>query len=117
MTLAFGIKRNELLKWKNMVKHGKIAFLTHYWQDDRFPGCYTVTKVGCNDLKKLIAWAKNMTYVQVGFTTTKSILILTYLESDRKIFQFRKISGITFIDLIYKRRLATRLLYFIIRDR
>ncbi len=58
MTLAFGIKRNELLKWKNMVKHGKIAFLTHYWQDDRFPGCYTVTKVGCNDLKKLIAWGE-----------------------------------------------------------
>lgn len=54
--MAFGITREELQKWKRRVKSGKIAFLTHYWQDDRFPNCYSVTKVGCNDTDKLIAW-------------------------------------------------------------
>lgn len=56
--MAFGIKRDELKVWKRNVAHGKIAFLTHYWIDDRFPGCNTVTKVGCNDIGKLIAWGK-----------------------------------------------------------
>ncbi|MFZ3577728.1 hypothetical protein [Virgibacillus sp. DJP39] len=56
--MAFGLKRKELHQWKNSVKNGEISFLTHYWQDDRFPGCYTVTKVGCNDRKKLISWGK-----------------------------------------------------------
>lgn len=56
--MAFGIKRQELNEWKLDVKNGKIAFLTHYWIDDRFPGCNTVTKVGCNDVAKLIEWGQ-----------------------------------------------------------
>jgi|SRR5690625_2271353 len=57
--MAFGIKRKELVNWKEKVTKGKIAFLTHYWQDPRFPGCYSVTKVGCSDIDKLIDWGKN----------------------------------------------------------
>lgn len=56
--MAFGIKRGELNRWKKAVKNGEIAILTHYWMDDRFPGCHTVTKVGCNDLQKLVDWGK-----------------------------------------------------------
>lgn len=56
--LAFGIDRKELMNWKLKVKNGEIAFITHYWLDDRFPGCHTVTKVGCNDLAKLIIWGR-----------------------------------------------------------
>lgn len=56
--MAFGLKRVDLQRWKENVKSGKISFLTHYWQDKRFPGCYTVTKVGCSDLDKLIEWGK-----------------------------------------------------------
>ncbi|MDR7236713.1 hypothetical protein [Neobacillus drentensis] len=56
--MAFGIKRQEVIKWKKNIDHGEIAFLTHYWLDDRFPGCKTVTKVGCNDLEKLADWGK-----------------------------------------------------------
>ena len=58
MNLAFGISRKELLEWKSKIDQGEIAFLTHYWIDDRFPGCKTVTKVGCNDLQKLTHWGK-----------------------------------------------------------
>ena len=54
--MAFGVKREELQRWKQDVEAGKIAFLTHYWIDDRFPGCNTVTKVGCCDLEKLAKW-------------------------------------------------------------
>ncbi|MGY0691664.1 hypothetical protein ACW2QC_02580 [Virgibacillus sp. FSP13] len=54
--MAFGLKRQELIRWKQEVRKGNIAFLTHYWQDPRFPGCYTVTKVGCCDVDKLVAW-------------------------------------------------------------
>ncbi|MEW9110556.1 hypothetical protein ACQCT6_20605 [Cytobacillus gottheilii] len=56
--MAFGIKRSDLQQWKEKINQGEIAFLTHYWIDDRFPGCTTVTKVGCGDLDKLIAWGK-----------------------------------------------------------
>ncbi|MFQ3543222.1 hypothetical protein Q7A53_03995 [Halobacillus rhizosphaerae] len=56
--MAFGLKREELVRWKKNVKKGEIAFLTHFWIDDRFPGCDTVTKVGCADLKKLTAWGR-----------------------------------------------------------
>ncbi|MDN7245681.1 hypothetical protein ACSFXN_07590 [Planococcus sp. 1R117A] len=56
--MAFGIKREELNRWKQNVEAGNIAFLTHYWIDDRFPGCSTVTKVGCSDLEKLEQWGK-----------------------------------------------------------
>lgn len=54
--MAFGIKRQELIAWKQAVGNGEIAFLTHYWIDERFPGSKTVTKVGCADLDKLVEW-------------------------------------------------------------
>lgn len=56
--MAFGIKRQDLNRWKEKIDQGEIAFLTHYWLDDRFPGCKTVTKVGCKDLDKLANWGK-----------------------------------------------------------
>lgn len=56
--MAFGINRQELRTWKKAVAAGEIAFLTHYWLDDRFPGCKTVTKVGCVNVDKLLAWGK-----------------------------------------------------------
>lgn len=54
--MAFGINRKELQEWKEKVARGEIAFITHYWLDDRFPESKTVTKVGCSDLEKLAAW-------------------------------------------------------------
>jgi len=56
--LAFGINREELRTWKQKVKNGEIAIITHFWQDKRFPSCTSVTKVGCNNIEKLIAWGK-----------------------------------------------------------
>jgi len=56
--MAFGIKREEVIEWKRKIDDGEIAFLTHYWLDDRFPGCKTVTKVGCNNLEKLAHWGE-----------------------------------------------------------
>ncbi|WP_442600266.1 hypothetical protein [Neobacillus sp. D3-1R] len=56
--MAFGLKKEHLDDWKRKIDNGEIAFLTHYWQDDRFPGCKTVTKVGCSDLEKLAEWGK-----------------------------------------------------------
>ena len=58
MCLAFGIKRKDVEEWKRKIDAGEIAFLTHYWLDDRFPDCKTVTKVGCNDLTLLAEWGK-----------------------------------------------------------
>lgn len=57
-TLAFGIKRSDVLEWKQQIDQGEIAFLTHYWLDDRFPGCKTVTKVGCQDMERLAEWGR-----------------------------------------------------------
>jgi hypothetical protein len=54
--MAFGITRKELQQWKAEVTHGKLAFLTHYWFDPRFPDIKTVTKVGCSDRNKLTLW-------------------------------------------------------------
>ncbi|MNW35443.1 hypothetical protein D3C74_124390 [compost metagenome] len=54
--MAFGITRDELSNWKREVAEGKIAYLTHYWLDPRFPGIKTVTKVGCADLNRLTEW-------------------------------------------------------------
>ncbi|SEJ17566.1 hypothetical protein SAMN04488127_1183 [Bhargavaea ginsengi] len=56
--MAFGVKRQEVSEWKEAVSRGEIAFLTHFWLDDRFPGCRTVTKAGCADLAKLEAWGR-----------------------------------------------------------
>ncbi|WP_243644314.1 hypothetical protein [Paenibacillus pinisoli] len=56
--MAFGITRKEMREWKERVLRGEIAFLTHYWLDERFPGVRTVTKAGCSDLDKLAAWCR-----------------------------------------------------------
>lgn len=56
--MAFGITRDELTEWKRRVKNEQIAFLTHYWIDNRFPGCKTVTKVGCGNISTLVEWGK-----------------------------------------------------------
>ncbi|WP_251550844.1 hypothetical protein [Neobacillus muris] len=56
--MAFGIKKQDIAEWKRKIDQGEIAFLTHYWLDDRFPGYKTVTKVGCSDLKKLAEWGR-----------------------------------------------------------
>lgn len=56
LVLAFGIKRKDITEWKQKIDNGEIAFITHYWLDDRFPDCDTVTKVGCNDLEQLAEW-------------------------------------------------------------
>lgn len=56
--MAFGIRRHELDEWKAKIERGELAFLTHYWIDDRFPDCSTVTKVGCRDLEKLADWGR-----------------------------------------------------------
>lgn len=56
--MAFGIKKKELNEWKRKIDAGDIAFLTHYWLDDRFPDCTTVTKVGCNNMKRLAKWGE-----------------------------------------------------------
>lgn len=56
--MAFGIDRQQLKEWKSAVKRGEIAFLTHYWLDDRFPDYNTVTKAGCSDVEKLLKWGK-----------------------------------------------------------
>jgi hypothetical protein len=56
--MAFGISRAELEAWKAEVASGRIAYLTHYWYDFRFPGVTTVTKVGCSDLDRLAAWCR-----------------------------------------------------------
>jgi len=56
--MAFGIKREELKAWKRKVQAGEMAFITHYWIHPRYPNITTVTKAGCSDLKKLIAWGE-----------------------------------------------------------
>jgi len=56
--MAFGLKREQLMEWKRKIDNGEIAFLTHYWYDERFPEAKTVTKVGCNDLDTLIEWGR-----------------------------------------------------------
>ncbi len=56
--MAFGINREQLQEWKKKIENGEIAFLTHYWIDDRFPQYSTVTKVGCSDIQKLKQWGK-----------------------------------------------------------
>lgn len=56
--MAFGIDKKELRNWKKKVLKGEIAFLTHYWLDERFPGCDCLTKVGCSNIKKLATWGK-----------------------------------------------------------
>ncbi|AJD91124.1 hypothetical protein JMA_18070 [Jeotgalibacillus malaysiensis] len=54
--MAFGIKRAELVKWKRDIDRGEIAFLTHYWVDDRFHEMRTVTKAGAMNIDQLSDW-------------------------------------------------------------
>lgn len=56
--MAFGITKSELNSWKKKVLAGEIAFLTHYWYDDRFSQYKTVTKVGCANIEKLQRWGQ-----------------------------------------------------------
>ncbi|MFS0654890.1 hypothetical protein [Bacillus sp. 179-C3.3 HS] len=71
--MAFGIKRHELNGWKSAVQQGEIAFLTHYWLDDRFPNANTVTKAACQDLNVLVLWGetyglkKEWIHIREGF--------------------------------------------------
>lgn len=53
-------KRTHRMETK--IDAGEIAFLTHYWYDERFPNAKTVTKVGCNDLNKLVQWGKKIRF-------------------------------------------------------
>ncbi|ERN53400.1 hypothetical protein M3689_16245 [Alkalihalophilus marmarensis] len=57
--MAFGITKTELREWKERAKQNEISFLTHFWIDDRFPGCTSVTKVACADIEKLVSWGRN----------------------------------------------------------
>ncbi|OMP66914.1 hypothetical protein [Domibacillus epiphyticus] len=54
--MAFGLKRIDVDRWKRELETGEIAFLTHYWYDERFPQYRTVTKAGCIQIEKLIKW-------------------------------------------------------------
>lgn len=56
--MAFGVKREELETWKRRIQQGEVALLTHFWLDERFPGCDTVTKAGCSDLAVLKKWGR-----------------------------------------------------------
>lgn len=56
--MAFGIRKDELNEWKHKVQNGKIALITHYWLDPRFPDCKTVTKAGCSNIERLAEWGK-----------------------------------------------------------
>ncbi|WP_408006141.1 hypothetical protein ACJROX_15625 [Pseudalkalibacillus sp. A8] len=56
--MAFGIRRKELQAWKQKAQQNEIAYLTHFWIDERFPDCNTVTKVACCNLEKLFAWGR-----------------------------------------------------------
>lgn len=56
--MAFGISRTELVEWKRRIEAGEMAILTHYWLDPRFPNSTSVTKVGCQDTKRLAEWGR-----------------------------------------------------------
>ncbi|WP_100372978.1 hypothetical protein [Bacillus sp. FJAT-45037] len=57
--MAFGISKAELKAWKEQADRGEIAFLTHYWVDERFPNVTSVTKVACSDIEKLVTWGRS----------------------------------------------------------
>ncbi|MEI2663226.1 hypothetical protein [Rossellomorea sp. LJF3] len=56
--MAFGLTKQELNRWKHQVRNGQIAFLTHYWLDERFPNVRSVTKVGCCNIDVLSRWGQ-----------------------------------------------------------
>ncbi|MGD7043806.1 hypothetical protein [Jeotgalibacillus proteolyticus] len=57
--MAFGINKKALRDWKNAIDNGEIAFLTHYWLDDKYPQYHTVTKAGAKNLEQLALWGEN----------------------------------------------------------
>lgn len=89
--MAFGIKRKDVVEWKQRIDQGEIAFLTHYWLDDRFPGCKTVTKVGSKDLGRLSEWGKQYGLKKSGSITARmAILIMTSWATNKGISSKRK---------------------------
>jgi hypothetical protein len=56
--MAFGVTKAELIHWRRKAEEGSVAFLTHFWQDARFPEYKTVTKAACSDRETLISWGK-----------------------------------------------------------
>jgi hypothetical protein len=56
--MAFGVNRKELNAWKERVGRGEIAFITHFWVDERFPNIRCVTKAGCADIERLSTWGQ-----------------------------------------------------------
>ncbi|QKS71330.1 hypothetical protein FLK61_31990 [Paenalkalicoccus suaedae] len=56
--MAFGVTKDELRQYKIQAASGEIAFLTHFWFDERFPQHQTVTKAASNDKQRLIEWGK-----------------------------------------------------------
>jgi hypothetical protein len=57
-SLAFGIRREELVTWKREVQNGNISFLTHYWYNPEWKNYKTVTKVGCSNIERLAKWGE-----------------------------------------------------------
>ncbi len=84
--MAFGIKRNELNEWKRAVLNGEVAFLTHYWLDDRYPDVNTVTKAGCGNIDKLAEWGKQYGLKKSGSIKEANFLTLIYWERSRSRF-------------------------------
>ena len=58
--MAFGINRQQLKAWKNAVRREEIAFLTHYWLDERFPDSKYSHKSRMRDVEKLITVGKTV---------------------------------------------------------
>lgn len=88
--MAFGVKREELNRWKQAVKRGEIAFLTHYWLDDRFPEARTVTKAGCADIDKLVQWGAAYGLKKNGSIRKVNFLTLIYWVRPKNIFWNKK---------------------------
>ncbi|KIL47840.1 hypothetical protein [Jeotgalibacillus campisalis] len=56
--MAFGINKEAVNNWKHAIDNGEIAFLTHFWLDDRFPEYHTVTKAGAKNIDQLALWGE-----------------------------------------------------------
>ncbi|WP_422657148.1 hypothetical protein ACK8P5_15410 [Paenibacillus sp. EC2-1] len=98
--MAFGITKQELREWQKAVARGEIAFLTHYWYDERFPQYKTVTKVGCSDLNLLKQWCVDhgldpryihyrMPYPHFDLIGPKQVELLQAASLDEQVQRFR----------------------------
>ncbi|MBS2969117.1 hypothetical protein J9317_10120 [Metabacillus sp. KIGAM252] len=87
--MAFGIKRSELKQWKEAVDKGDIAFITHFWHDERFPSSHSVTKAGCSDLQKLAAWGKQFG-LKAEWIDRRSVYHHFDLMGDRQLMILKK---------------------------